>query len=114
MLIATVLDLVSIVNKKAALPKRMAKNVARIAGLNIEYTNQATALHTNYTHQAAALSVRNLHQTADLDAENLEMQKELESIEFGGGKQSMVDASLSSIAQLFSKKRDRSAIVYSQ
>ena len=87
----------------------MAKNVARIAGLNIEYTNQAAALHTNYTHQAAALSARNLRQTADLDTENLEMQKELESIEFGGKKQSMVDTCRSFIAKLCGQKRGRSA-----
>ena len=63
-----------------------------------------------YTHWVAALSTENLRQTAALDAKNSEMKKELESIESGEGKQSMVHASLSSIDKLCGQKRGRSAI----
>eukprot|EP00579_Thalassiosira_antarctica_P021762 CAMPEP_0201974550 /NCGR_PEP_ID=MMETSP0904-20121228/50852_1 /ASSEMBLY_ACC=CAM_ASM_000553 /TAXON_ID=420261 /ORGANISM="Thalassiosira antarctica, Strain CCMP982" /LENGTH=71 /DNA_ID=CAMNT_0048525103 /DNA_START=38 /DNA_END=249 /DNA_ORIENTATION=- len=70
----------------------MAENRAQVAALNAEYTRQV-----------AALSAENLRQTAALDAKT--RRKELESIETGGVKQSMVDASLSSIAKLRGKKR---------
>ena len=54
--------------------------------------------------------MENLRKTAALDAKNLEMKKELKSIESGEGKQSTVDASLSSIDKLCGQKRGRSAI----
>ena len=81
--------------------------MAQIAALNIEYSNQASALHVDYMRQVADLSAENLRQTAVLDAKTLEMKKELESIETGRVKQSMVDASLSSIVKLCGKRRGR-------
>jgi len=92
MLIATAPDLVSVVNRRGVLKQNMAENRAQVAALNAEYTRQV-----------AALSAENLRQTAALDAKT--RRKELESIETGGVKQSMVDASLSSIAKLRGKKR---------
>mmetsp|Transcript_3160 Transcript_3160/g.5764 ORF Transcript_3160/g.5764 Transcript_3160/m.5764 type:complete len:510 (+) Transcript_3160:97-1626(+) len=92
MLVATAPDLASVVNRKGVLEQKMAENTARIAAIN-----------TECVRQVAALSAENLRQTAALDAKT--RRKELESIETGGVKQSMVDASLSSIAKLRGKKR---------
>lgn len=101
MLITTVPDLVSIVNKRVAIQERIAKNRARIANLTADYQRQQAALTAEYTSRAGALT-----------AKNFELERELVSIESqGGGEQARVlDATSSSVAMSPSTKRGRNAL----
>mmetsp|Transcript_24978 Transcript_24978/g.42799 ORF Transcript_24978/g.42799 Transcript_24978/m.42799 type:complete len:476 (-) Transcript_24978:144-1571(-) len=81
MLIATVPELVSIVNKKAALQQRLSDNVSRMDAINTEYAHQAATLLADYERQLADLTAEKNNRAAALHAENLDLQKELESIE---------------------------------
>lgn len=74
MLITTVPDLVSIVNKRVAMQERIAKNRARIANLTADYQRQQAALTAEYTSRAGALT-----------AKNFELERELDLIEPQGG-----------------------------
>ena len=79
MLIATVPDLASVVNKKAVIKEKIAEN-----------TTMITALDAEYARQTAAFIAEGLRQTAALTAKDLKLNQELVSIESEEKNQSVL------------------------